>query len=94
MARQMYKIKQEIADGVRVASAVGRVETLAVPFEIHSVRGAAVEKGEVLGYCNKTSFYGTFPPLSREQYAISIGLCGQGSCYSHHWRCSVALAPC
>jgi hypothetical protein len=44
MARQMYKIKQEIADGVRLASAVGRVETLAVPLEIHSVRGAAVEK--------------------------------------------------
>jgi hypothetical protein len=80
MARQMYKIKQEIADGDRVALEVERVGKSAVPLDQLRAGSSLRKKGEVQGYCNKTHFYGTFPPLSRERYAISMGLCGQGSC--------------
>ena len=53
------------------------------PRPMNSSEGGARMKrknGEVRGYCNGTGFCGTVPPLSREKYVSSMGLCVQGSC--------------
>ena len=106
----MFKIKQEIADHDRIALEVEWVGTLAISLGSMPAEGqmkagittvsrpGSKRDGKmgvlVRGYCYRTRFCGTVPPLSWKKQATIIWVCGQGSCYSPLVCCFVALAPC
>ena len=60
--------------------------------ELHWGEGRG--NGGVQGYCWRIDICGTVQPLSWKNGVGKIGLCGQGSCWSHLCCCSVASASC